>query len=257
MKRIIKVVLAALMTVALAACGSSKSDMQTIKEKGKLVVGITDFAPMDYKDNKGNWIGFDADMATLFAKKLGVDVEFVEIEWDNKILELDNGSIDCVWNGMTLTDEVASSMAVSNKYYNNSQVVIVKASVADKYNTVDDIKGLTFAVESGSAGEGAVKDAGYKYNAVTSQANALMEVKSGNSDAAVIDYLMAKAMTGKGTSYADLTYTVSLVDEQYVVGFRKDSDLADELNNFFKDNYETMQKTAEKYDIADALIAQN
>jgi len=102
------------------------SDVEYIKGKGTLVVGITDFAPMDYKDDNGNWIGFDADMASLVADKLGVKVEFVEIDWDNKVMELSSKSIDVVWNGMTLTDEVKNSMNCTNAYCNNAQVVVVK-----------------------------------------------------------------------------------------------------------------------------------
>ena len=106
---------------------ASDSDVEAIKAKGSLVVGITDFAPMDYKDDKGEWIGFDADMAKIVAEELGVKVEFMEIDWDNKIMELDSGNIDVVWNGMTLTDEVTSSMSCTNPYCNNAQVVVVPA----------------------------------------------------------------------------------------------------------------------------------
>ncbi len=106
---------------------ASDSDVEAIKAKGKFVVGITDFAPMDYKDDNGEWIGFDADMAKIVGEELGVDVEFVEIDWDNKIMELNSNNIDVVWNGMTLTDEVTSSMSCTNPYCNNAQVVVVPA----------------------------------------------------------------------------------------------------------------------------------
>ncbi len=101
------------------------SDVKAIQKKGKLIVGITDFAPMDYKEGN-KWIGFDADMARVVGKELGVDVEFVEINWDNKIMELKAGNIDVVWNGMTLTDETKNSMECTNAYCNNAQVVVVK-----------------------------------------------------------------------------------------------------------------------------------
>lgn len=104
------------------------SDVAYIQDKGSLIVGMTDFEPMDYKDDKGEWIGFDADMAKLAAEKLGVEVQFVEIDWDNKIMELDSKNIDVVWNGMTLTDEVTSSMECTNAYCNNAQVVVVPAN---------------------------------------------------------------------------------------------------------------------------------
>lgn len=104
------------------------SDVAYIQDKGSLIVGMTDFEPMDYKDDNGEWIGFDADMAKLVAEKLGVEVQFVEIDWDNKIMELDSKNIDVVWNGMTLTDEVTSSMECTNAYCNNAQVVVVPAN---------------------------------------------------------------------------------------------------------------------------------
>lgn len=173
-KKLLALVLAAGMVASMAACGntnssgsasagnskdtsataeSTDSDLAYVKDKGTLVVGITDFEPMDYQDENGNWIGFDADLASAFAESLGVDVEFVEIDWDNKILELDGKTIDCVWNGMTLTDEVTSSMSCTTAYCNNAQVVVVPSDVADKYQDKDSLKDLTFAVESGSAGE--------------------------------------------------------------------------------------------------------
>ncbi len=241
-----------------ASSGDAESDLAYIQDKGTLIVGITDFEPMDYKDDSGNWIGFDADMATAFAKSLGVDVEFVEIDWDNKILELDAKSIDCVWNGMTLTDEVTSSMACSNPYCNNAQVAIVKKDVADQYQTVESLKDLNFAVEVGSAGEAEVEKLGYNYTSVKAQADALMEVAAGTSDAAVIDSLMAAAMVGEGTGYEDLTYTASFNSEEYGVGFRKGSDLVEKLNTFFADSYKdgSMKETAEKYGVQAALIEQ-
>ena len=116
--------------VEQAACeyeAAAESDVAYIQEKGVLLVGITDFAPMDYKDENGEWIGFDADMAKIVAEKLGVEVEFVEIDWDSKIMELDSKNIDVVWNGMTLTDEVKAAMDCSVPYCNNAQVVVVAA----------------------------------------------------------------------------------------------------------------------------------
>jgi len=101
-------------------------DIDYIVDKGELIVGITDFAPMDYQDENGEWIGFDADMARIVADKLGVDCVFVEIDWDNKIFELDGKTIDVVWNGMTLTDAVMEAMECSTAYCNNAQVVITK-----------------------------------------------------------------------------------------------------------------------------------
>lgn len=247
-----------MMALALPAFAADPTDSEYVKEKGTLVVGITDFEPMDFKDEDGNWIGFDADMAAAFAEYLGVEVEFVEIEWDNKVLELNSKSIDCVWNGMTLTDEVTSSMACSNAYCNNAQVVIIPAELADQYQTAEDCADLVFAVEAGSAGEAEITALGYECTPVQSQASALMEVAAGTCDAAVIDSLMAAAMVGEGTSYEDLTYTVQLNSEEYGVGFRSDSDLAEALNEFFLAAYAdgTMQEIAETYGVQAALIEQ-
>lgn len=259
MKKLTALLTALVMMMALTIPAfAEQADSDYIKEKGTLVVGITDFAPMDYKDADGNWIGFDADVATAFAKYLGVEVEFVEIEWDNKVLELNAKSIDCVWNGMTLTDEVTSSMACSNAYCNNAQVVIVPADQAGKYQTAQDCAGLVFAVEAGSAGEAEIAALGYEYTPVQSQASALMEVAAGTCDAAVIDSLMAAAMVGEGTSYENLTYTVQLNSEEYGVGFRTGSDLAQALNEFLKDAYEdgSLEEIAETYGVQAALIQQ-
>ena len=240
---------------------AADSDMAYVQSKGTLVVGITDFAPMDYQNESGEWIGFDADMAKAFAESLGVSVEFVEIDWDNKLLELGSKSIDCVWNGMTLTDEVTSAMSCSNAYCNNSQVVVVPADKAADYQSVDACSSLNFAVESGSAGKAEVEKLGYSFTEVKDQATALMEVAAGTADAAVIDSLMAGAMVGEGTGYDSLTYTVSLnaeEGEQYGVGFRQGSDLAAMLNSFFAASYAdgSMLECAETYGIQAALIAQ-
>lgn len=257
MKKIISLMLVAAMCFSMVACGSKeKTDSEQIKANGKLVVGITDFAPMDYKDDNGNWIGFDADMASAFAQSLGVNVEFVEIDWDNKVLELDGKTIDCVWNGMTLTDEVKSAMECSKAYCNNAQVVIVNKDVADQYTTVDSLSGLNFAVEAGSAGEAEVTALGLDCTPVKAQSDALMEVAAGTSDAAVIDSLMAAAMVGEGTGYDNLTYTVGLNSEEYGVGFRKGSDLAGMLNDFLKKSAEdgSLEACASKYGVQAATI---
>ena len=261
MKKLVALMLSLIMVLSLVACGSNKdqTDLEAVKEKGKLVVGITDYEQMDFKE-KGNdeWVGFDADMAKAFAKELGVEVEFVEIDWDNKIMELDSGAIDCVWNGMTLTDEVTEAMDCSNPYCNNSQIVIVPADQADKYQTVESLSDLVFDVEVGSAGKAQAEANNLKYKEVDTQAKALFEVKSQTAKAAIIDALMAGAMVGKDTDYADLTYTVSLGDEEFGVGFRKGSDLVAALNDFFAASYKdgSMMKCAEKYGVQAAIIEQ-
>ena len=280
MKKMFATMLALSMCLSLAACGpkssastsgssagtsassasgsqTAASDVDYVKEKGTLIVGITDFAPMDYKaEGSDEWIGFDADMAKAFAESLGVEVEFLEINWDNKALELENKGVDAVWNGMTLTDDVKALMATSDPYCLNGQVVVLSADVADQYQTAESLSGLSFAVENGSAGMEQAEAAGLDYVAMDTQAKALMEVASGTSDAAIIDLLMAGAMIGEGTSYPDLTYTVQLNSEEYGVGFRKGSDLVDAFNSFWKDAYDagTVMETAETYGVQESVI---
>ena len=272
-KKIISAFIALTTVMMFTACGqaatesstetaeesvSLENDVEYIKSKGTLIVGITDFAPMDYKDDSGEWIGFDADMAKEITKSLGVEAEFVEIDWDNKVLELNNKSIDVVWNGMTLTSEVTNAMTCTNAYCNNAQVVVVKAEDADKYNTIDSLADLTFAVESGSAGEAAANENNFNVTALKSQADAVMEVAAGTSDACIIDLLMAGAMVGEGTGYADLTHTVELTTEEYGIGCRKNSDLASYINDQLKSLYDngTMKEIATKYGVQDALVQQ-
>ena len=247
-----------LLLCAFGAAAENASDRQYVLSKGVLVIGVTEFEPMDYRDQDNEWIGFDADLAKAFAESLGVKAEFVEIDWDSKVLELNGRTIDCVWNGMTLTPEVLGAMGCSKAYLNNAQVVVVKASVAAQYQDTDSLKALAFAVETGSAGEKEAAALGLSYTPVASQADALMEVAAGTSDAAVIDSLMAAAMVGEGTGYASLTYTCGLNSEEYGVGFRKGSDLAQKLNEFFQSSYAdgSMMQIAETYGVQAAIIEQ-
>ena len=166
-KRVLSVLLCTAMAISvLAGCGGSdnggesESDKAYVEDKGTLVVGITNFEPMDYKDESGEWVGFDADLAKAFAESLGVEAEFVEIDWDNKIMELDGKTIDCVWNGMTLTEEVTSSMDCTDAYLANAQVVVVPADVADQYKDEASLADLNFAAEAGSAGEAELEAGG-------------------------------------------------------------------------------------------------
>ncbi len=262
MKKIVSILaIITIVAAILCSCGENVTgpDSEYVKGKGTLVVGVTDFAPMDYEKD-GKWIGFDADMAMEFAKYLGVEAQIVEIEWDSKEMELNNKNIDCVWNGMTLDDEVLAAMECSMPYCNNAQVVVVKADKAASIKSVEDCKVLskvlTFAVESGSAGEDMAKENGFNYTPVKDQASALLEVSSGTSDAAIIDSLMAGAMIGENTGYSDLAYTIPLNSEKYGVGFRKGSDLAKMLDAFFAESMAngTTERIAEVYGVQAAII---
>ena len=183
-------------------------------------------------------------------------VELVEIDWDNKILELNGKSIDCVWNGMTITDEVKSAMSVSDPYCKNAQVIVVPADKAADYQTAEACKDLQFAVEAGSAGQDVAEENGFSVTEVKDQATALQEVAAGTSDAAIIDLLMAGAMIGEGTGFSSLTYTASLNSEEYGVGFRKGSDLVTAFNTFFDSEVAlgSVDKIAEQYGISTDTI---
>jgi len=266
---IISAALAAVMVFSLAACGAKtpattaapaseaaqESDLAYIQGKGVIVVGVTDFAPMDYQEN-GEWVGFDADLARMFAEELGVKVEFLEIDWDNKILEIDAKTVDCIWNGMTLTDEVAAAMNCTAPYALNAQVVVCPRDMLYQNAAADVKANFTYAVEAGSAGEAVAIEKGFKVNSVQNQAAALMEVAAGTSDCCVIDKTMADAMTGEGTSYENLGKVDVLSSEEYVVGFRVGSDLTAKLNELFKawtaDG--TLKALSEKYNNAVSLV---
>lgn len=273
MKKLISTVLALGMAASLAACGSSAStaastaestvestaaagdsDLDYIKGKGKMTIGYTVYEPMNYTDADGNFTGFDTELATAVCEKLGVQPEFVEINWDTKIVELDAKSIDCIWNGMTLTDDIQANAACTKAYAKNAQVVVMKAD-AD-YSSTADLVGKTVVAEAGSAGESAINDdeslSQADYVSKSVQTDCLMEVAAGTADAAVLDLTLASAMIGDGTDYADLAIKDELNAEEYGVAFRKGSDAADAVNVAFDELKAdgTMQALADKYSLA-------
>ena len=261
------------MAASLAACGSSAStaastaestvestaaagdsDLDYIKGKGKMTIGYTVYEPMNYTDADGNFTGFDTELATAVCEKLGVEPEFVEINWDTKIVELDAKSIDCIWNGMTLTDDIQANTACTKAYAKNAQVVVMKAD-AD-YSSTADLVGKTVVAEASSAGESAINDdeslSQADYVSKSVQTDCLMEVAAGTADAAVLDLTLASAMIGDGTDYADLAIKDELNAEEYGVAFRKGSDAADAVNAAFDELKAdgTMQALADKYSLS-------
>lgn len=240
----------------LSACSaSSDSDLKYIQKKGTMIVGITDYEPMDYKDENGNWTGFDAELAEQVCEKLGVKCEFLVLgDWGKKFYELETKNVDAIWNGMTITDEVKLNTNCSDAYVVNAQVLVMKADALANYTTPESLSDLTFAVENGSAGQEAVLGIGIPEDqiiAVQDQAAALMEVAAGTSDACVIDITMANAMTGEGTSYADLAAGISLTSEEYGIGFRKDSDVTAKVNELLQAMKAdgSLQALADKYSL--------
>ena len=277
MKRLVSVFLAGAMALSLAACGGSAStstaassaaasaaasaapassaaadsDLAYIRSNGKMVIGYTVYEPMNYTDADGSFTGFDTELATAVCKKLGVEPEFVEINWDTKETELAAKSIDCIWNGLTLTDDREENMACTKPYVKNAQVVVVKDGT--DYTSTADLIGKTVVAEAGSAGETTITE-----NADLSQADfiskdvqtdCLMEVAAGTADAAVLDLTLASAMIGEGTDYANLKMVDELNVEEYGVAFRKGSDVAEAVDNAFDELKAdgTMQALADKY----------
>lgn len=173
------------------------SDLDYIKTNGKMVIGITDYKPMNYKEN-GEWTGFDTEFAKAVCEKLGVKAEFMEIDWDNKFVALESKSIDCIWNGMTISSEVLKNASCTKAYAKNAQVVVLPKDKIDEYKTAEDMKDLSVAVEAGSAGSDAASENGMENIVeVSAQTDALLEVASGSCDACIIDLTMAQAVLGK------------------------------------------------------------
>ena len=229
-------------------------DLARIKAAGKMIIGVTIYEPMNYyaDEAKTEWTGFDTEFAQAVCEKLGVDAEFFVIEWTRKFQELDAKTIDCVWNGMTITDEALANSSVSDPYIKNAQVLVMKADKLAEYTTKDSIKDLSFAVEAGSAGEAVLKDLGVEnVTGVLDMSKALLEVSTGVADACVIDITMAKSMLGEGTSYANLAYGLELSKEEYGISCRKNSDLTAEINKIMAEMKAdgSLQAIADKYEL--------
>ncbi|MBQ9980048.1 MAG: transporter substrate-binding domain-containing protein [Oscillospiraceae bacterium] len=238
------------------------SDWAYVSGNGKMVIGYTDYAPMNYFDDNGEFTGFDTEYALAICEKLGVEAEFVEINWDTKELELEGKTIDCIWNGLTITPEREAAMGITAPYVKNAQVIVVKADSG--YASTADLIGKCLVAEVSSAGEmqiiGSADSepnadlAQCDYVPVTKQTDCLSEVKAGTADAAVLDWTLASTMVGEGTDYADLMMipNVELATEEYGIAFRQGSDIVDMVNaatlELVADG--TLPALAEKYGLA-------
>ena len=232
-----------------------QSDLEYIQSKETLIVGVTDFAPMDYRSRE-SWTGFDADLAKAFAESIGVTLELREINWDKKTELLEKGSIDCIWNGMTMSEELKESISCSEPYLSNAQVVVLRSSEKEQYSTIEACQHMLFAVEAGSMGEALLERRKYRYSVCPTQMDALKAVQAKRADAAVIDLIMAAYYTGEGQAFKDLKFDIYLNDETICVGLRKDSDLTEKVNEFLRNAYEdgTINALAERYGIENAVL---
>lgn len=288
MKKILSLLMAGAMTAAVfAGCGSTEStssgagssatesavsadsDWSYIADKGSMVIGITYFEPMNYMDENGKLTGFETEFATAVCEELGVTPDFQEIEWESKELELNSKSIDCIWNGLTITDERKENMSLSTPYMENKQVMVVKAENVEKFSTAEGVAGATVVAEAGSAGEevaagtdSAPADeffADTTFIPVDSQAKALLEVKSGTADIAVIDYVMSIGTLRDGSDYGDLSVvdSQSFAPEQYGIAFRKGStETVTKVNEAIKKLADDgkLAEIADKYNLKDLII---
>ena len=280
MKKFTAVMLSALMAVtALTGCsggsGNSNSDTKTntsqtssadwdyIKNKGELVIGITYFEPMNYKDDSGKLTGFETEFAESVCKELGVKPVFQKIDWDSKEVELKSKTIDCIWNGLTITDERKANMDISVPYMENKQVMVTKKENAEKFTKAENLKDATVVAEKKSAGEDVAKEYEFfkdaSYVSVDSQAKALLEVKSGTADIAVIDYVMSIGTLSSGSDYSDLQVVEGkdFAPEQYGVAIRKDStETLKKLNEAMQKVSDdgTLDKIGKKYNLDSLLI---
>ena len=266
-KKTIALILAAMMSsIALTACGKpavdTSSDLAVIKDKGKMVIGITEYQPMNYYDENGELTGFDTEFAKMACAKLGVEPVFQIIDWDTKETELKSGNIDCIWNGLTVTEDRKANMDFTEAYLTNKQCVVINSANSDTYTDIASLSSAMIQAEAGSAGETAIKSApelaSSTYTGAASQADALLALKAGNCDAIVIDYTMANASCGTG-DYADLCIVkdIEMAGELYAIGFRTGSDVTPEMNTIIKGLQDdgSLRSLAEKYELTELYDA--
>ncbi|MDD6564125.1 MAG: transporter substrate-binding domain-containing protein [Clostridiales bacterium] len=261
LKKLLALAAASVIALSVAGCGqTTDDDLAYIKDNGKMIIGYTVIKPLNYTDDRGDLTGFETEFAEAVCEKLGVDAKFVEINWDSKESELNAKSIDCIWNGMTITDERKENMSISTPYLENRQVMVVKKENAEML--AENIEGATVIAEAGSAGEELMNSdetfAKSECTPVPSQATALMDVAAGTSDVAIIDYVMAGGSVGMGTDYEDLIIIdKDFESEEYGIAFRKGSNVTEEVNKIITElvNDGTLNKIAGKYGLTELLIA--
>ena len=258
-KRFLIGILALCILLVFSACGGGNNGRET------LVLGVTEFEPMNFRDEGNNWAGFDTEFALLVGERLGVDVEFQLIEWGNKFAELDSGAIDAIWNGFTATATEPDGTPrielcdMSYSYMLNTQAIVIRAERAAEFTAESDLAGVSLAAEAGSAGEVKAQmlvGEGGTVIGVPAQINSFIEVKSGAVDGAVIDVILARQIAGSG-DFADLAIaSITLPDEVYAIGFRQGDPLRDRVNQVMVELYEdgSLAEIAQRYGLEERLL---
>ena len=273
MKKKLLTALALLGVCALSACTSGEgssaaptagegthtdSDYDYITSKGKMVIGITIYEPMNYYNAQHVLVGFDTEFAGEVCSRLGVEPQFQVIDWDMKETELKSKNIDCIWNGLTVTEERRANMDFTTTYLLNKQCVVINSANAGTYTDKNSLASAMLSAESGSAGESAIVDDNIlksaSYTASNSQQDALVALNAGNYDAIVIDYTMAKASVGSGDfSALQIVDGIELANEEYAIGFRVGSDMTEKANSVIAEMIQdgSLAALAEKYDMTE------
>ncbi len=192
--------LAVTSTTVNPLASASDSSWNAVVGRNKVIIGYTIFAPIAYEVvNDVPTKGFDIELAKKVFEYLNttystnIVVEFLKIEWSAKETMLEGGSIDLVWNGLTITSEREAQMCISVPYLNNKQVAVVMSKNAKKFTTIESMQNAVTGAEDGSAGEEQIstKNIGSEYIKCTSQLEAYNKLKTGTLEVIVIDSVMA------------------------------------------------------------------
>ena len=241
MKRFLACIITFVMLLSMAACSSS--DLEYVKDKGTLIIGITEYDPMHIKTEEGEWIGFDAEFAGYVTKELGVEAEFKLINWDEKVDLLNSKEIDCIWNGYSINE--ADPVDFSAPYAKNSQVLVVRSANKSGY-TLSDLNDMSIAVEKGSSSERLAKENQSNVKAFATQKECLIAVSGGDVQGCIVDKVIFDSLV-----HTDLEIVLTLNTEKFGIGFRRGSNLTDRVNNSIESLLDngTLDKLAQKYDI--------
>ncbi len=218
------------------------------QQQKSITVGFDNtFVPMGFEEKNGNYAGFDIELAQYVSKKLGITVHFQPIDWDMKETELQNGTIDAIWNGYSATDERREKVAFTIPYMQNTQILVVKKTSG--IHSVEDMTGKVLGAQNGSSGmldfeehpevlKNRVK--GGDADQYQSVNEAIIDLKNDRIDALLIDRVYADYyLTTEGIADEYDTIPSGFESESFAVGVRPaDKKLLEALNQAFKELYQ-------------------